>query len=582
MDNLVPFLAEVLPEILGALAAAALLAILARFRNFGGTQRFFQQIRRVLFGYPRIPSTTEDLKRRIAKTIREVRALDDDDEAQLRHLIVGNLGRREQALRPIEDTLLGTLTTARRTKANGIRYQILSDLERLSNEIDESSRRLGSLGAALLSESAQGLVRTLILADFSVPIQNILRELADRFPTRRNAVKVYIISSGRRFLSSQDTQRWRRELTSNNLQRFYYGREVIRLREVTSFLTKYEKNGTVLLAGVERIYPDGKVVVFPGIRSLVTAASARDVDVLFVGQTFKVHQVLDGETVGIGSDIYGATVELGLVELSARVALLTDHGYHGQFSRDRFAYRRPKTRNLNCCLRYHGNRIEGRAYPIGVVFDLDGTLLASEAHHMKLYQKIGQRIGYPFTDEEYEASLQGMTDEDTLAEIARRAEWKGDLKVLVREKQGEYLYLLRKGEVHGTTGAGEYLGRLREQGFLLGIATSATPREAAAAIKLFGLGSGDLAVVTCADVTRGKPDPTVYLTVVERLGLLPKECLVYEDSLQGVRSARAAGCHVVGIGRRTAKEKMDAGAMLIIDNFEAHQLPECGGTSSQV
>ncbi|MBI2851542.1 MAG: HAD family hydrolase [Chloroflexi bacterium] len=54
-------------------------------------------------------------------------------------------------------------------------------------------------------------------------------------------------------------------------------------------------------------------------------------------------------------------------------------------------------------------------------------------------------------------------------------------------------------------------------------------------------------IVSAEDVSRGKPDPQPYLLAAEKLGVSPQKCLVLEDSVNGVRSARAAGMHVVAI-----------------------------------
>ena len=73
------------------------------------------------------------------------------------------------------------------------------------------------------------------------------------------------------------------------------------------------------------------------------------------------------------------------------------------------------------------------------------------------------------------------------------------------------------------------------------------------------------ATVTGADVTRGKPDPQVFLTAAERLGLPPQRCVVVEDAQPGVAAAKAAGMAAVGLvstGRRRAEL---AAADLVVD-----------------
>jgi beta-phosphoglucomutase len=68
-------------------------------------------------------------------------------------------------------------------------------------------------------------------------------------------------------------------------------------------------------------------------------------------------------------------------------------------------------------------------------------------------------------------------------------------------------------------------------------------------------------------VNRGKPDPEIYLKSAAALGLNPGQCLVFEDSLSGVRAGKDAGCKVVGITTTHTREEL-AGTDFNIDNFE--------------
>ena len=76
-------------------------------------------------------------------------------------------------------------------------------------------------------------------------------------------------------------------------------------------------------------------------------------------------------------------------------------------------------------------------------------------------------------------------------------------------------------------------------------------------------------MITSDDITNLKPDPEPYIETTSRLQLAPQDCVVIEDSFNGVRSAAAAGCTVVGI--TTSFEPgalMDAGADLVIKGYD--------------
>lgn len=68
-------------------------------------------------------------------------------------------------------------------------------------------------------------------------------------------------------------------------------------------------------------------------------------------------------------------------------------------------------------------------------------------------------------------------------------------------------------------------------------------------LRLAGVEGEVCLIVATEDVRRGKPDPAPYLLAAERLGVPPEECLAFEDSAAGVRSAKAAGMRVVALQR---------------------------------
>jgi HAD superfamily hydrolase (TIGR01509 family) len=103
----------------------------------------------------------------------------------------------------------------------------------------------------------------------------------------------------------------------------------------------------------------------------------------------------------------------------------------------------------------------------------------------------------------------------------------------------------------------ELLDFLENLGMKLAVAT-ATPRERTE-MYLEKIGAKErFSAVICGDmVINGKPDPEIYLTAAKCLGLPPEECAAFEDSPNGLRSARAAGCKVIMIPDMTQPEPDD-------------------------
>jgi len=75
------------------------------------------------------------------------------------------------------------------------------------------------------------------------------------------------------------------------------------------------------------------------------------------------------------------------------------------------------------------------------------------------------------------------------------------------------------------------------------------PQQIDWVLEVLGLGDFFQALVTAEDVTRGKPDPQVFLTAASRLDAQPNRCVVVEDSPMGIEAARRAGMHSIGVSR---------------------------------
>ncbi len=181
-----------------------------------------------------------------------------------------------------------------------------------------------------------------------------------------------------------------------------------------------------------------------------------------------------------------------------------------------------------------------------VIFDHDGVIADLEPLHAEADNLVLARYGAHFPDDKM-AGLIGVSTLKSweifkeLFKIPEAAEW------LAEEKTGVVVRLIEKDGIAPSEGLLPLLKLLKEKGYKLAIASGQYRRVIDAVITQLKLGQYFDAIASCDDVTRGKPDPAVFLLAAKKLGTEPAECLVIEDSAPGIAAAKAAGMACVAL-----------------------------------
>ncbi|MCI1966174.1 MAG: HAD family phosphatase [Oscillospiraceae bacterium] len=179
------------------------------------------------------------------------------------------------------------------------------------------------------------------------------------------------------------------------------------------------------------------------------------------------------------------------------------------------------------------------------IFDLDGTLLDS----MKVWEQVDReflgRRKLSFTPD-YTEKVSAMS----FAEAARYTVERFHLGEAPEELMREWNEMVTEQYAHHIVlkpGARECLRFLRERGFVFGVATALSPQLYGPVLCNNGIYDEFRAFASVPEVARGKEFPDVYLLCAKRLGAEPGGCIVFEDVLEGLRGAKAAGMAAVGV-----------------------------------
>ena len=203
--------------------------------------------------------------------------------------------------------------------------------------------------------------------------------------------------------------------------------------------------------------------------------------------------------------------------------------------------------------------------PVGLIFDMDGVLIDSEPLHKRAKELAFAEVGIVLPESVYD-SYKWRPDATILLEILTARGFSTEIiqEVSRRKKQ---IYEEIEHDLQAVDGAVEFVAWAASR-YKIALATSATARNREVTLRLLGIGDLFHAVVDASGHQRPKPDPEVFLIALGKLQLKAAECWVVEDSVNGLRAAKAAGCFSAAITTTFDKNALaSAGADIVVDSF---------------
>ncbi|MFC5470702.1 HAD family hydrolase [Cohnella suwonensis] len=200
-----------------------------------------------------------------------------------------------------------------------------------------------------------------------------------------------------------------------------------------------------------------------------------------------------------------------------------------------------------------------------VVFDFDGTLMDTETCAYDVFAEIygehGQRL--PLTD--WERNIGTHDAFDVYGELERLTGRPIDRKALKARFEAQHVETaLKLGLLPGVM---ERLEEARRSGLTIGLASSSNREWIESHLRRQGIRDYFSAVCTSDDVERVKPDPALYRLAVRKLGVRAEEAVAVEDSVNGLRAAKAAGLFAVAVPNRMTARMDFSEADLVADGM---------------
>ncbi|MFD0749722.1 HAD family hydrolase [Mucilaginibacter calamicampi] len=199
-----------------------------------------------------------------------------------------------------------------------------------------------------------------------------------------------------------------------------------------------------------------------------------------------------------------------------------------------------------------------------VIFDMDGTLVDNTPYHYRTWQVMFEKYGMgELPVQTYYAEFSGVPVFDTVQRIFSDRDSVG-LHQLVNEKETIYqrLYTPHAAPIKGLIA---FLDELKQNGIKIAIASSASIHDIDFVLDRIHVRDYFDVIIDGSQVSKGKPNPEIFLKAAAHLQTPPEHCAVIEDSIAGIKAGNGAGMKVIGITTGNTAEKLQPSAMVIND-----------------
>lgn len=203
-----------------------------------------------------------------------------------------------------------------------------------------------------------------------------------------------------------------------------------------------------------------------------------------------------------------------------------------------------------------------------MIFDFDGVIIDSHEAHKQSWFSLADELGKTLTDAQFTESF-GMRNQAIIPGLFTWADADDATRIqqLADRKESLYRQSLRTSGLDPLAGIVDLLDSLDGAEMPRAIGSSTPHENIRTALELCRLSGRFHSITAAEDVSRGKPDPEVFLLAAKSLGVEPAQCVVFEDAHVGIAAARAAGMKCIAVTTTHARETFGDSADRIIDSL---------------
>jgi len=209
----------------------------------------------------------------------------------------------------------------------------------------------------------------------------------------------------------------------------------------------------------------------------------------------------------------------------------------------------------------------------GAIFDWDGVIIDSSRHHETSWERLACEVGKPLPEGHFKAGF-GRKNEFIIPNLLDWTREVDEVRRLSLRKEVIYREVVKENGLAPLPGVRTWLERLYAAGIPCVIGSSTHRKNIELSLELLGLSKFFRDMASAEDVTHGKPAPDIFLHAAAKIGMIPEQCVVFEDAHVGIEAAKRAGMRVIAVATTNALEELGEAdrAVKRLDELEVGQL----------
>lgn len=180
-----------------------------------------------------------------------------------------------------------------------------------------------------------------------------------------------------------------------------------------------------------------------------------------------------------------------------------------------------------------------------VLFDMDGVLIEAKEWHYDALNKALDLFGMPISRYDHLTTFDGLPTRKKLEMLSLEKGLPKELHEFINEMKQQYTMDIVYTSCKPRFVQQYALSSLKAKGYRLAVCSNSVANSVATMMQKSGLAPYLDVMISNEDVSKGKPDPEMYLKAMSHFDLKPHECLIVEDNENGIRAAKASGAHLL-------------------------------------